>query len=131
MIRRAKILDSEYRKDLNVIIWRVLFLENPDKDENEPQDLLEGETRTLIYRATDLMSALGVTSQVPPYMIMKFANDIKGKELNLDMRAQIANLDKEELEDMTDEDMQKLAGNTWHQYPFYEAYQIEQEKDGQ
>ena len=129
MIRRAKILDSEYRQDLNVIIWRVLFLENTENESTK--DVLEGQTRTLIYRASDLMPALGITSKVPPYMIMKFANDIKGKELNLDMRAQISDLDKSDLEDMSNEDMQKLAGDTWHKYPFYEAHCIEQEKDGQ
>jgi len=79
-----------------------------------------------MFRGQDMSGVLNINSQIPPYLLEKFCVDMKGKEINLDMRVQMKEFDEKKLKDMNQNEIRKIA-EFWHQYPFYEAYMIEED----
>lgn len=108
MKRKIKIHKANYREDFNVLILEVSFLDN-------------GENKTLV------MNAGKTTKEVADENCKK----IEGKEITLDMRAEVQEYDRKSLSDLTEGQFaaimeQERAKMT--QYPYAAAVQLLRER---
>lgn len=109
---RVKILDTNYREDLNLVQWKIKMLED---DKNI----------TLAWRGGDLGEALGITKEIPPDLMEKFCKDMIGKEINLVLSPEMDKFDAESFKKLSDKEMQNISNEMERKYPYYEVEYIE------
>jgi len=117
--KRVKILDTDFNEELNLIQWKIQILENNSQI-------------VLAWRGGDLGQALGIDTVISPDEMRKFCKDIKGKEINLVIKADNIPFDKKTLEDLTPEQIQDMSNKIEQEYPYYEIEYLEKgggEKD--
>lgn len=112
---RVKILDTDYNKELNLVQWKIQMLE----DEKQ---------LVLAWRGSDLGHALGITAIIPPDIMKKFCEDIKGKEINLVMSSEMDQFDADKFANLSPTEMQKISNEMEEKYPFYEVEYLEKKE---
>ena len=105
-IQKVHIVETFYDEKRDLVQWLV-------KDTQQKQIVL-------CWLGKDLGPAVGINAHIPPHLIAEFCSNMEGKEVNLDMRADITQLDPEEFKKMSQSDLEQ-AHDTLDQYPFYEV----------
>ena len=112
--KKVKIIESTYYEEKDVVEWLIEFVDNKNRIK-------------LVWPSTDLGIALGIEQNISPEQMKKFCKDIKGKEINLVMEADIK--DMPSVKDMNDAEIDALSKKL-DKYPFFESIEI-QEKNRQ
>ena len=113
---KIKILDIKYDKEVNLVQWKILDLE--DKKE-----------RILAWRGTDLGVALGIANYISPDLMEKFCKDMIGKEINLVIEHDKRDLyDPEIIKNTNEVDMQNMMNDWEKSFPFYEIEYLEKKE---
>jgi len=77
--KKIKILNTEYDSENNLVGWEVEFLDDHKR-------------LTLLWNGDDLGNALGIKQKISPELMKDFCDKMKGKEVNLEMIADMENL---------------------------------------
>ncbi|MFW6129650.1 MAG: hypothetical protein ACOC56_00610 [Atribacterota bacterium] len=103
--KKVKIIDTSYDEDKNLVLWDIEFINDKEKK------------LTLAIQADEAGFAVGVNSYLTPELIQELCDKIKGKELNLNIEAEIKDLPK--MENLNADEMQKIS-RSLNNYPFYQ-----------
>lgn len=116
MEHRIKIINTDYNKDYHIVMWEVKFI--------DPTDSYFGETRTLAYRANDLISSILGRDDIaiPPEIVIQFNNQIKGKEKKIEINSDIKTLPSD-LNNISEKDFEKIS-SVLDKYPYKEIHNI-------
>lgn len=106
--RRVRIENTEYNEKYKIVFWEML-------------DLSSNERIRQAWRSSDLAEALGITQEISAKDMLKFCDDMIGKEINLVMQAKAGELPA--MDSLSESDMAKLDKDL-NNYPLSEVYQI-------
>ena len=84
--RRIKILDTEYKEEEKLVYWHIEVLDDKSKIK-------------LAMRVKELMDGFGIVGNVTTEQLLKFLDDIKGKELDWVFEVRSSNLPDKVTED--------------------------------
>lgn len=122
-LKRVKIIDFEYREDKDLVLMKVLGVGDDESF---------GEV-TMAWPGSDFGKSLGVKQKIPSEVLVKFLNDINGKEINLEIKNIVDNLDIDKFKLKSDEEAGNM-GDIYHahsvldQYPYHEILSIMKER---
>ena len=111
--RRVKIENTEYNDKYNIVFWEML-------------DIGTGEKICQAWRGTDLGETLGIKGDIPPDLMRKFCDDMKGKELNLVMEG--INIELPTSGDVANEQFEAVS-KRFDEFPLDEVCRILTEGD--
>jgi len=93
---RVKVLETSYDKHLNKVFWKIQFLEG------EPRSPV-----TMVFVSDEIGYAVGINSILSDDLIEQLCKEIKGKEINLEIKSDIKDLPN--IKDMNPDQMQTVS----------------------
>jgi len=105
-IKRIKVLDTTIDEKRNISKWRI-------------KDLKDDKELTMVMPIDDIGPAVGVTAEIPIEVMRDFLKQLVGKEMNLQIQADIEEWEEGKLKDASMDKLQQQH-KVFDKYPYHE-----------